>query len=373
MTKVSSSNGLEHRPKLRFHSFNIDWQKSRLENYSEYQSSSLTIKDALDKGVYVLYDVNNIIGFSNFGYNQEYISIIKDGSGIGRTRYMYAKTNCIGTMGIILSRNISTKFLYYLINTINLSKYYVGSSIPHIYYKDFKKENIYLPINKEEQNKIANFLTLIDQKIEKQQELVDLLKKYKRGLVFSLFNQGINKEKMRIGDFCEVQMCKRIFKNQTSSFGEIPFYKIGTIGSQPDAFISKELFEEYKAKYNYPKKGEFLISCSGTVGKCVRFDGEDSYFQDSNIVWLRNNSNIVDNEYLFYLISNVDWSILNSTTITRIYSDNLRELEFCFPPVEEQRKIAHYLLFFDKKINQNNTYLEELKKQKKGLLQQLFI
>ena len=54
-------------------------------------------------------------------------------------------------------------------------------------------------------------------------------------------------------------MNKRIFKNQTSENGEIPFYKIGTFGGTPDAFISRELFEEYKMKYPYPLKGDLLI------------------------------------------------------------------------------------------------------------------
>ncbi|HEL1251489.1 TPA: restriction endonuclease subunit S, partial [Streptococcus equi subsp. zooepidemicus] len=88
-------------------------------------------------------------------------------------------------------------------------------------------------------------------------------------------------------------MCKRILKNQTSSKGDIPFYKIGTFGKIADSFISRELFDEYKKKYSYPKKGEILISASGTIGRTVIFDGENAYFQDSNIVWVSHNEEIV--------------------------------------------------------------------------------
>ncbi|HBP3772759.1 TPA: restriction endonuclease subunit S, partial [Escherichia coli] len=89
-----------------------------------------------------------------------------------------------------------------------------------------------------------------------------------------------------LGEIGEVRMCKRILKSQTSSEGEIPFYKIGTFGKEPDSYISRKLFNEFKEKYSYPKVGEVLISASGTIGRTVIFDGRESYFQDSNIVWI---------------------------------------------------------------------------------------
>ena len=172
----------------------------------------------------------------------------------------------------------------------------------------------------------------------------------------------------KIGDFCKILMCKRIFANETSQDYEIPFYKIGTIGETPDTFISKKLFEIYKIKYNYPKKGELLITCSGTVGKCIIFDGKDSYFQDSNIVWLDNPTLKVSNRFLYYLLSRVDWTKLNSTTITRIYSDNLKQLKINYPEKEEQNKITNLLELLDKKIELQTKKIEALKLFKKGLL-----
>ena len=97
-------------------------------------------------------------------------------------------------------------------------------------------------------------------------------------------------------------MCKRIFKGQTSDNGEVPFYKIGTFGGKPDAFISRELFNEYKTKYSYPNKGDILISASGSIGRTIEFTGKDEYFQDSNIVWLKHKSEI-DNNFLKVLYS----------------------------------------------------------------------
>ena len=248
--------------------------------------------------------------------------------------------------------------------------------------EEFFDTKHYLPENTDEQRKIADFLIALDRRIETQQSLVDNLKKYKRGAVSKLLNGTLafngfsdmeSWQLKRVGDFCEVQMCKRVFKEQTTPDGDVPFYKIGTIGGLPDAYISRSLYEEYKMKYSFPRKGEFLISCAGTVGKCVPYNGEDSYYQDSNIVWLRNNSQNVSNEYLYLLISNVDWGTLNSTTITRIYNDNLRELSFHIPSLQMQKRIAEYIFALSKRIDSEQAMFEKLQQEKLGLLQQLFI
>ena len=95
-------------------------------------------------------------------------------------------------------------------------------------------------------------------------------------------------EQRKFGDLGSVAMCKRVFKEQTTPVGEIPFYKIGTFGAEPDAFISRELFEEYKSKFQYPNVGDMLISASGTIGKNRTYCMEkEAYFQDSNIVWFK--------------------------------------------------------------------------------------
>lgn len=184
-------------------------------------------------------------------------------------------------------------------------------------------------------------------------------------LRFKEFTDEWNKNKL--GEFTKVLMCKRIFANQTSEFYDIPFYKIGTMGGRPDTFISRELFEDYKNKYSYPRKGELLITCSGSVGKCLVFNGEDSYYQDSNIVWLDNPTELVSNQFLYYVISHVNWSALNSTTITRIYGDNLRQLEVKYPSKNEQIKITTTLKLLDRKIKLQTRKIEALKLYKKGL------
>ena len=101
-----------------------------------------------------------------------------------------------------------------------------------------------------------------------------------------------NWEKKKLGDVGKVKMCKRVFSNQTTLEGSIPFYKIGTFGKEADAFIGRDLYNDLKLKFSYPKVGEILISASGTLGRTVVFDGTPSYYQDSNLVWLENNEEL---------------------------------------------------------------------------------
>ena len=256
-----------------------------------------------------------------------------------------------------------------------------------ISYKQFSELRLPVP-SPAEQQKIADCLNSLDELIAAQARKVDALKTHKKGLMQQLFpREGETQPRLRfpefrdaeewtqkaLGDIADVLMCKRIFANETNPTEGVPFYKIGTLGGTPDAFISQDIFSDYKQRYNYPRLGEVLITCSGTIGKCLPFNGSDSYFQDSNIVWIDNSTLIVTNQFLLSILSSVDWSGLNSTTITRIYGPDLRGLVIKFPQDHlEQQRIANCLTSLDDLITAATQELATLKTHKKGLMQQLF-
>ena len=179
-------------------------------------------------------------------------------------------------------------------------------------------------------------------------------------------------EQRKLGEIGSVSMCRRIFKEQTSENGEIPFYKIGTFGGEADAFISRELFEEYKAKYQYPKKGDILISASGSIGRTVVFTGKNEYFQDSNIVWLNHDKHL-DNSFLKCFYSIVKWAGIEGSTIKRLYNDNILNTAITLPSVEEQQKIGAYFENLDNLITLHQRELEKLKNLKKACLEKMFV
>ena len=165
-------------------------------------------------------------------------------------------------------------------------------------------------------------------------------------------------------------MCKRIFNYQTKKRGDIPFYKIGTFGKKPNAFISREIYKEYKRKYSFPLNGSVLISAAGTIGRLVVYTGEDEYFQDSNIVWIENDEKLVTNHFLKHVFPRVNFKTEGST-ISRLYNNILKSGKFACPSIPEQKAIASSLSDVDALIANLDKLIAKKKDIKKGAMQQL--
>ncbi|WQV03711.1 restriction endonuclease subunit S [Helicobacter pylori] len=262
--------------------------------------------------------------------------------------------------GFVVFENpkIDLNYLYYFLCYIEkewLESGQQGSQI-NLNVDLIKNKEIFYPKDLNEQIAIADILSGVDRYLYALDSLILKKEGVKKALSFELLSQrkrlkGFNQawQKIRLGDIGKPCMCKRVMKHQTTPYGEIPFYKIGTFGNTADAFISKKLFLEYKAKYSFPKKGDILISASGTIGRAVIYDGKPAYFQDSNIVWIDNDETLVKNDFLFYAYSNIKWNT-EHTTILRLYNDNFRNTLIPLPPLNEQIAIANILSALDNEI-----------------------
>ena len=155
----------------------------KLEDVCYNGSSSLSQKDIIMlEGKYPVYGASGLIKYINFyKYDKEYIAIVKDGAGIGRTMILPANSSVISTLQYIFPKeNINIRYLYYALNAMDLSKYYSGVTIPHIYFKDYKKEELYLPIIDEQiniVNKLDKIREIIDIRKKQIEELDEILKK----------------------------------------------------------------------------------------------------------------------------------------------------------------------------------------------------
>ena len=178
-------------------------------------------------------------------------------------------------------------------------------------------------------------------------------------------------EDRKLGDVGKVCMCKRIFADQTSDTGEIPFFKIGTFGKEADAYISRELYEDFKRRFSYPQRGDVLISAAGTLGRSVVFDGKDSYFQDSNIVWLDIDKEQLCNEYLYHYYKVIKWASSEGSTIARLYNGIICNTHIAVPIVEEQKQIATVLSEVDELVSLTEKQLTKKKAIKQGAMQEL--
>ena len=231
-----------------------------------------------------------------------------------------------------------------LFGTVDLTSLVQVGALPSYNAGDVESMGIYLP-SLFEQEQIGAFFKLLDNLITLHQRQPFLHSPPDISLIVQLTPPfyTFSWEQRKLGEIGSVSMCRRIFKEQTSETGDIPFYKIGTFGADPDAFISRELFEEYKSKYPYPQKGDILISASGSIGRTVEFAGNNEYFQDSNIVWL-NHDERLSNPFLKCFYSVVKWAGIEGSTIKRLYNDNILNTVICMPSVPEQKRIG---LFFE--------------------------
>lgn len=166
-----------------------EWEKKKLGDVCSKSSSNISANKIEDNfGEYVIYGASGALKKIDF-YKEEndYVSIIKDGAGVGRIFYCKGKSSVLGTMEMIKpKKDLNTFFLYCLLGRINFKKYVTGSTIPHIYFKDYKKEKCGVPALKE-QTKIANFLSAIDQKIALVYQQIEKTETYKKGLLQQLF------------------------------------------------------------------------------------------------------------------------------------------------------------------------------------------
>lgn len=169
--------------------FNDVLETVKLSDISNFISSTRTLSTTLNsnKGIYPVYDAAGISGYiDHYDIDSDYITIVKDGSGVGRLQKCDKKSSFIGTLGALVAKNCTTDFLYAVLQTIDFSKFVTGMAIPHIYYKDYK--NTLLPFPCEiKQHSISKFFKKIDEYIENETQKLSNILKYKQGLLQQMF------------------------------------------------------------------------------------------------------------------------------------------------------------------------------------------
>ncbi|WP_246054077.1 MULTISPECIES: restriction endonuclease subunit S [Antarcticibacterium] len=255
-----------------------------------------------------------------------------------------------------------------------------GATISRLYNDDLKRIQIPVP-PLEEQKQIVQILDQAFKKLDRaianiEQNIKNAEELFQAELNEVFSHKGEGWDEKTLGELGKVSMCKRILKKQTTTEGGVPFYKIGTFGKEPNAFIPEEIYNEFRSKYSFPKKGDILISASGTIGRRVVYDGEPAYFQDSNIVWIDNDESEVLNEFLYEFYGVCNWNPSKGATIARLYNDDLRRIKISYPPIEKQKAIVPAIRELKKKTkniaDQYRMKQKNLEELKKSLLEKGF-
>lgn len=166
-----------------------DWKEKRLGEVAHKTASSISASSLeASPGEYPVYGASGIAGYVDyFSSDEPHVGVVKDGAGVGRLYFCPAKSSVLGTLeSVAASGANSTKFIYYWMTQIDFAAYSTGSTIPHVYFKDYGKKKAQFP-HPAEQRKIADFLSALDRKIELVAEEHRQAQTFKKGLLQQMF------------------------------------------------------------------------------------------------------------------------------------------------------------------------------------------
>jgi type I restriction enzyme S subunit len=376
-------------PKLRFQTFKDEWVTKKLDSIATFsKGKNISKADISEDGMFEcirygqLYTdygevIKKVLSRTSLKKSKLIFSekndIIIPASG--ETQFDIAKASCVLKEGVALGGDlniIKTKmdgvFLSYYLNytkRIDIAKMAQGNSVVHLYAIQLKSLQINLP-SLSEQQKIAAFLTAVDDKIQQIIRKKKLLEQYKKGCMQQVFSQVIQFKngskaypswnKKIISDFAPLQ---RGF--------DLPVDKIKT-GEYPVVFSNGILKNHNEFKVWAPG---VVTGRSGTIGKVTYV--EQNYWPHNTSLWVTDFKNNYP-KYVYYFFLNLGLErFASGSGVPTLNRNDVHSQSALFPSLEEQQKIANFLSTIDTKINLVETQLKKTQEFKKGLLQQMFI
>ena len=359
-----------------------------LEEVCEKKTSNISQKDLNEnQGNYPIYGASGLIKNVNF-YTQEkeYIAIVKDGAGVGRTMLLPSKSSVIGTIQYIIPNNLlNIKYLYYAIVSMELSKYSSGATIPHIYFKDYKKEKIAL-ISKSEQNKVVNILDIIIDIINKKKNQMELLEELVKSRFIEMFGDPIRNDKGWEITFMNKISIKRgeygSNKFSTVYDGGYRYIRItdikenGTLKEEKVGVMDEEIeVQKYKLE-----EGDILFARSGaTVGKTFLYRKKyGNCIFAGYLIRFKLNLNRVnpyyikhytDTEYYKKWIKNYQNIVAQPNINAKQYGEELKVL---LPPLSLQNEFAEFVTKTNKLKFEAEKSLKEMENLYESLMQKFF-
>lgn len=338
----------------------------KLQDICEKATSNIAQKDISDRnGIYPIYGASGFIkNIDSFAIDTPYIGIVKDGAGVGRVMLLPAKSSVIGTMQYILpKRGIDVAYLRYLLESMDLSKYSTGATIPHIYFKDYGNEQV-KEYSETDQKRIADELDKVSGLIEKRQkqlEKLDLLIKSRFVEMFGdPIDENINLNKIKLGDVAILKAGKNVTSDKIHNKNEqYPYPCYGGNGIR--GYVS-----------NYSHDGCFcLIGRQGAL--CGNVQLAEGKFYPTEHAVVVNIKKIVNVKWLYFILTYLNLNRFQTGAAQPgLNIDILNNVEIPFHPIELQNQFADFV----EKVEQNKlkikNSLDKLITLKKALMQKYF-
>ena len=345
------------------------YMRAKLEDVCVRGSSNLKQSDVIDKtGEYPIYGAAGYIGNVDFYHqDQPYVAVVKDGAGIGRTSLYPAESSVIGTMQYLLPKeNVLPEYLCYVVKYMHLEKYFTGATIPHIYFKDYKKEEFNLD-TLDRQKEIVNILGRIECVISSRQQELQKLDELIKARFVEMFGDLANPEcswdKSKLIDVCTdkddikcgpfgTQLNKDEYIESGIAVWEIPQINAAFL-INPTHFLTEEKAEQLKAYTIIP--GDIAMSRKGNVGKCALFpDNYPEGIIHSDVLRIR-----VDRKRInpLFMMCQLHFSgsvtrqielVSSGAIMAGVNVTKLKQIYVHVPPIELQNQFADFVHQVDK-------------------------
>ena len=353
--------------------------KVKLGDVCDKGTSGIAQKDLENcTGDYPIYGAAGFISNVDF-YQQEkpYIAVVKDGAGIGRIMKLPAKSSVISTMQYIFpNEKVDISYLAYAMEYMNLAKYYTGATIPHIYFKDYKKEEINLiDLNWQQHiaavlDKVSDLIALRKKQLAKLDELVKA-----RFVEMFLLEQN-NQNKQTIGECCKLKSGTTLSLELENEGGDIPYIKVGDMNIKENLnyittssrFVSKATAGSGvfpTGSIIFPKRG-------GAIATNKKRLTSLPICADLNIMGVIPGNNLLP-IYLFVYFLLIDLGTLdNGSSVPQINNKDIAPLYICIPSLKLQQVFVNFVEVVDKQKTTIKQSLEKLETLKKSLMQEYF-
>jgi type I restriction enzyme S subunit len=311
-----------------------------------------------------LFGSTGIIGKTNSAsYKGDYILVARVGANAGylnRVNSTFGVTD--NTLIISIDKSKSVDFVYYTLEYLCLNKLIFGSGQPLITGGQLKSLGLFVP-SKSEQSKIASFLSLLEDRISTQIQIIEELETFIVGVADSLFDDTRYLfEKSPLSMLCQIKKGEQINSLNLSVNGE---YYVMNGGIVPSG---------YQTEYNSEAD---TISISEGGNSCCYVQYNSSKFWSGGHCYTLINVNLkVSNKYLYYYLKNQEKNIMAlrvGSGLPNIQKRELENVEIKYPSIEKQQKIVKVLNSLSGKIETERNLLSAYQKQKKCLLNQMFI
>lgn len=325
-------------------------------------SSNIAQKDIENRnGTYAIYGASGYIKDVNF-YHQDkpYIAVVKDGAGIGRTMLLPEKTSVIGTLQYLIPNDsISIKYLYYAVTYMNLSKYFTGATIPHIYFKDYQKELLPLP-PMEKQQEIAGNLEKIDTMMGLCHSIMERMNILVKSRFVELFGDPVSNpfewEKVPLSELADIRigpfgslLHKDDYIDNGHPLVNPSHIKDGKIVTDYKLTISDEKFREMAAYHL--KIGDVVMGRRGEMGRCAVVN-EDGLLCGTGCLLIRSKGEITA-DYIQKIISfpsfkKIIEDMAVGQTMPNLNVPIVSNFKIIKPPIGVQHKYYSFVREIDK-------------------------